>query len=242
MATAAIIGGGLVLGGIAGAVGSGIQANANVDAANIQAESAANALASSEAFQQQQQQTANQFIPGAVTAQQAQLGLLGQEGGDPNAAQNLLDSPLVQAINAQNQQNVAAQMPGQGGGNLLSALQNANTATILNAGFNGLGSITQQGGNLGLGFTAQAGQGLGMANQAQFAQGNALGNAASAQGTANAIPFLAGANAINQGTQLGAFALGGGVETPAQAPAGAASGSLAPAAQFNSFNVAPPLL
>ena len=175
MATAALIGGGLLLGGVASGIGSNKIAEANEDAAVIQ------------------QQTAQPFVDTANQAQQAQLGLLGQ-GGDPNAAQNLLSSPLVQAINAQNQQGVNAQANASGisGGNLLTALQNANTATIMQAGFGGLGSIAGQG--------MQALPGL---MQAQGAQGQAIG-------AQNAMPFLTGANIVNQGTQLAGFGLGGG--------------------------------
>ena len=50
----------------------------------------------------------------------------------------------------------------------------------------------------------------------------ALGQAASSQGTANAIPFLAGANILNQGAQLGTFAATGGFGGGGAAPAGAA--------------------
>ena len=233
MATAAIIAGGLVVGGIVSAVGAGKQAKADVEAANIQAESAGQALAASQAQQQIQNERADPLAAQSLQAQQAQLALLGQ-GGDAaaqQAAQDLTSSPLVNAINRENQQNIAAQAgaSGQSGGNLLAALQNANTATIMQAGFGGLGQVAGQQQAGALGFSGLSNQSLGMANQAQFAQGNALGAAASAQGTADAVPWLAGANVINQGAQLAAFGAGGGFDAaPApggfQAPPGGTSG------------------
>lgn len=220
MATAALIGGGLLLGGVASGIGASQQAKAEEKAAGIQAESAANALAASQAQQAIENQRAEALFNPALQAQQAQLALLGQ-GGDAAAQQaagNLLSSPLVSAINEQNQQNIAAQAAasGVGGGNLLTALQEANTANILNAGLGGLGQIAgqQQSGALGFGGLAQGS--LGMANQAQMMQGQALGNQAIAQGTQSAIPFLTGANILNQGTQLAGFGLGGGFGRSAQ--------------------------
>lgn len=253
MATAAVIGGGLLLGGIASSVGAGKQAKADVEAAEIQAESAAAALAASQAQQQIQNERADPLAEQALQAQQAQLALLGQ-GGDAaaqQAAQNITTSPLVQALNAQNQQNIGAQAAASGvsGGNLLTALQNANTGTIMQAGFGGLGQVAGQQQQGALGFSGLSNQSLGMANQAQFAQGDALGAAASAQGAADAIPWLAGANLINQGTQLASSVMGGGLgggtpppPTPAPNAGSGASGALAAPTNFNSFNVAPPLL
>lgn len=263
MATAALIGGGLLLGGVASGIGASAQADAQVDAAEIQAAQAGasldDSLAAQAAAQLQQQQfieqgvaqgrtdlqgglsqfeqTLNPFAQTAQTAQQAQLGLLGQ-GGDPNAAQNLLSSPLVQAINAQNQQQINARAAASGvsGGNVLTSLQDANTATILSAGLGGLQSLSAQTspfvgqlaqGQLGTG-SALANAALGGGSQlgsgalqtgmqgAQniLSQGNLIGQAnaagAIAQGNQNAIPWLSGANIINQGTQLAGFGLGGG--------------------------------
>lgn len=230
MATAAIIGGGAIIGGLFAGAGAKKQAEAQVEAANIQAQSAAQALAASQAQQQTQNQRADQLFNPALQAQQAQLALLGQ-GGDAaaqQAATNLTNSPLVNAINQQNQQNVAAQASSSGvsGGNLLTALQNANTATILQAGFGGLGQIAGQQQSGALGFGGLANQSLGMANQAQFAQGNALGNAAVAQGTVNAVPFLTGAGIANNLTNLASFGLGGGFSGGSTMPTIGGGGTL----------------
>jgi len=225
MATAAVIGGGLMLaGGIASGIGAGKAAKEQTKAAQAQ-------LEASQAFQAQQQANAQPFINNASLAQNAQLGLLGV-GGDPNAAQGLLNSPLVQALNEQNQQNINAQAAASGvsGGNLLTALQDANTSTILQAGLQGLGGIAGQGLQGGLGFTGMSAQGLGMANQAQGALGQA-------QGAQAAIPWMTGANLLNQGSQLASFASQGGFgmpsaqSAPAVAPATPALGAGAPIPQ-----------
>ena len=220
MATAAIIGGGLLLGGIASGVGASQQAKAQETAAGLEADAAAAALAASQEQQAIENQRAQQLFDPALQAQQTQLALLGQGGPEAaqQASQSLLSSPLVQAINQQNQQLATAQAAAGGvsGGNLLSALQQANTGTILQAGLGGLGQIAgqQQGGALGFGGLAS--NALGMANQAQFMQGQAQGQGAMAQGNQAAIPWLAGANVINQGTGMMGFGLGGGFGAGAQ--------------------------
>ena len=91
------------------------------------------------------QQTLDPFAQTAQTAQQAQLGLLGL-GGNVDAANQLMNSPLVQAINQENQQavNARAAASGVSGGNVLTALQDANTSTILQAGLGGLQSLSAQ--------------------------------------------------------------------------------------------------
>lgn len=226
MATAAIIGGGLLLGGIASGVGASKQAKADVQAAEIQATSAGESLAASQAQQAIDNARSDALSTPALQAQQTQLALLGQGGPETaqQASQSLLTSPLVQAINQQNQQGINAQAAASGisGGNLLSALQQSNTGTILQAGLGGLGQIAGQQQQGALGFAGLANQSLGFANQAQFNQGQALGQAASSQGTANAIPFLTGANILNQGAQLGTFAATGGFGGGGAAPAAAA--------------------
>ena len=207
MATAALIGGGLLVGNVLSGIGASKQAKAQAAAAQAQ-------LDSSSQFQATQEGRSQTLFDQNQVATNAQLGLLGQ-GGDPDAAQNLLDSPLVQAINQRNQENVVAQGAASGvsGGNLLAALQERNTGTILQAGFQGLGSIggQQLGGSQG--FSSLAATGLGMANQAQ-------GNLGQAQGAQDALPFLTAGNIVNQGTQLGAFAASGGFGSPTVAPAG----------------------
>lgn len=230
MATAAIIGGGALIGGLLAGQGAKKQAEANVEAANIQA---AQQQAALEAAQQQQvieNQRAESLLDPAMQAQQTQLALLGQ-GGDEAAQQaagSLLNSPLVQAINQQNQQNISAQAAASGvsGGNLLSALQQANTGTILQAGLGGLGQIAGQQQSGALGFGGLASGALGLATQQQNLVGQSLGQAASAQGTVNAMPFLTGANILNQGTQLAGFGLGGGFGSMQPQAAGSGVGAM----------------
>ena len=214
MATAAIIGGGLVVGGLMAGKGAKEQAKADVRAAEIQAESARQALEASQQQQALENARSQALSEPALQAQQAQLALLGQSGGAAaeTAAADLMSSPLVQAINQQNQQNINAQAAASGvsGGNLLSALQQANTSTILQAGLQGLGSIAGQQQQGALGFGSLASGALGMANQQQNIMGAAQGQAASAQGTVNAVPWLTGAGIVNNLTNLGSFGMSGG--------------------------------
>jgi len=214
MATAALIGGGLVLGAISSSSAAKHQAQGNIEAAEIQAATAAESLAASQQQQAIDNARSEALATPALQAQQTQLALLGQGGPEAaqQASQSLLSSPLVQAINQQNQAGINAQAAASGvsGGNLLTALQQANTGTILQAGLGGLGQIAGQQQQGALGFGGLANQSLGLANQAQFNQGQALGQAAQQQGTLNAIPAAGFANLVNQGTQLGAFGLSGG--------------------------------
>lgn len=149
-----------------------------------------------------------QFSQNALDAQGAQSALLGM-GGDAAAqaqAQGLLNSPLVQAITAQNERatNARASAAGVGGGNVLRGLQDLNTSTILQAGLGGLQSLSSQGMQGGLGFGGLAnqalGQGLGVqANQANIATGGAaqLGQGALSMG------LNLGNNQLNQGNLMG---------------------------------------
>ena len=242
MATAALITGGLYLGGkIVEGIGAGKVADANVEAEKIRAEQQQNALNTStetlQAAQNQQRQDVlqgqaqgqqylaggaknafnqqsvlnnlgGQFSQNALDAQSAQSALLGM-GGDAAAqqqAQALLNSPLVQAITAQNERatNARASAAGIGGGNVLRGLQDLNTSTILQVGLGGLQSLSSQGLQGGLGFgglSNQAlGQGLGVqANQANIATGSAaqLGQGALTMG------LNLGSNQLNQGNLLG---------------------------------------
>lgn len=187
-------------------------------------------LESIQAQQAQQQAQAQPLLDQAQQAQAAQLGLLGQPGGDVQAAQNVLSSPLVQAINQQNQQNIQAQAAASGvsGGNLLTALQDANTGTILQAGLGGLGAIAGQSGQLGLGLggLAQNTFGLGV-NQAQNLGQAQLANTLF-QGQQAAAPLFGFSQGIQQqqqdlGTLIGLASNFAGLGAPAQ-PAAATSG------------------
>lgn len=227
MATAALLGGAWIGGKVIEAIGAGKVAESNVEAAQIQADSAAAAQTAAQAQQDIQNARAEALLEPSMQAQQAQLALLGQSGdaAAQQAAANLTNSPLVNAINQQNQQNVAAQAASSGvsGGNLLSALQNANTATILQAGFGGLGQVAGQQQSGALGFSGLGMQGLGLANQAQFALGNAQAQGAIAQGQQNALPWLATSNILGGLSQFGSFGMGGR-GMPAQGGVGAANG------------------
>lgn len=213
MATAAIIGGGMLLGGIASGIGASKQAK-------VQKESAANALAASQTQQTINNTRTDNLLNPAMQAQQAQLGLLGQAGGDANAANNLLNSPLVSAINKSNNENINAQAvaSGMSGGNLLAALQDRNTSTIMQAGFGGLSQVAGQQLGGALGFSGHANQNLQMANQAQTQYGNAAGAQAAA-------PWMTGANLLNQGTQLATFAASGGFGPQSVKPTGTGVGA-----------------
>lgn len=195
MATAAIIGGGMLLGGIASGIGASKQAGEQRRAAEAN-------LAAAQAFQDTQAGRAAEQYGVGTQAQNAMMGILGV-GGDPEAAQNVLNSPLIQALNEQNQTNISAMSPGMSGGNLLSALQQANTATILQAGLGNLGNIANQGFGVSQGYTGFEQGGLGMGMNAQTQLGEARGAQA-------AIPWLAGANVMQQGVNLAGFGLGGG--------------------------------
>lgn len=185
--------------------------------------------------QELQQEQAQPFIDQAQLAQEAQLGLLGQEGGNTAAARNLMNSPLIQAINRQNQQNINAQAASSGvsGGNLLKALQDANTSTILNAGFGGLGQIAGQSGGLGLGFNNAA---MNMFNSGTNQQQNVLqSNIANTlykaqQANSGGNQFVQGVNQQQQDLSsliglIGSFAKlgGGGGDDGGQNAGGAAS-------------------
>lgn len=197
MGTAAIIAGNLLA-----SKGAKEQAEAQVEAAEIQAAQAEKARQDALAQQAIENARAEALLEPSIQAQQTQLALLGQ--GGPQAAQQaadkLMNSPLVAAINQQNQQNVAAQAAASGmsGGNLLAALQDANTATIMQAGFGGLGQVAGQQQGAALGFAGLGMNALGMANQQTNLVGQFQGQAAAAQGTANALPWLTGANVVNQ--------------------------------------------
>ena len=180
-----------------------------------------------------QQETAAPFVEGAQQAQQAQLALLGQSGPEAaqQAAQNLLNSPLVQAVNQQNQQNIQAQAAASGisGGNLLTALQDANTSTILQAGLGGLGQISGQQLDAGLGFSglAQDAFGQGLQQQGNILQGQV--SQTLYQGQQSAAPNFGYSQGVQQQQQqlgnllgLGASIYAGGKQ--AQQPA-AATGS-----------------
>lgn len=214
MATAAMLGGGMIVGGLLAGQGAKEQAKANVEAANIQAQSAANALAASQQQQAIENARSQALSEPSLQAQQTQLALLGQGGPEAaqQAAQGLMSSPLVNAINQMNQQNINAQAAASGvsGGNLLSALQQANTATIMQSGFGGLGQVAGQQQQGALGFGGLASGALGMANQQQNIMGAAQGQAASAQGTVNAVPWLTGAGMVNNLTNLAGFGMSGG--------------------------------
>ena len=215
MATAAVlVGAGVayVGGKVIEGIGAGKVADANVEAAKLQAASASEAQAAAKAQQGIENQRADALLQPSMQAQNAQLALLGQ-GGDAaaqQAANNLTNSPLVNAINQQNQQNVSAQAAASGmsGGNLLSALQNANTATIMQAGFGGLGQVAGQQQQAAQGFAGLGMQGLGLANQAQFALGNAQASGAMAQGQANAMPWMIGGGLLGDAAQMGFSAAG----------------------------------
>ena len=226
MATAAILAAAYVGGKIVEGVGAGKVAESNVEAANIQAESAAQAQAAAQAQQDIENARAEALLQPSMQAQEAQLALLGQGGSDSaqQAAQDLTTSPLVAALNQQNQQNIEAQAAASGvsGGNLLSALQNANTAAIMQAGFGGLGQVAGQQQNAAQGFAGLGMQGLGLANQTQFALGNAQASGAIAQGQAAAIPWMTAGGIMGGIAQGGAFLTGAGAG--AAASSGAASG------------------
>lgn len=216
MATAAVIVGGALM-------GSSKIAKSNIKAAELQAESAENALAASQEQQAIENLRAESLLNPALSAQQTQLALLGQ-GGDAAAqaaAQSLMTSPLVSAINEQNRQNITAQAASSGvsGGNLLAALQEANTSTILNAGFSGLGSIAGTNIQGAANFGGLASNALGMANQQQNIIGQSLGQAAQAKGTLNALPYLTASSFTNQALQTG-LGLATGMPTGGTAQAG----------------------
>lgn len=207
MATAAVIVGGAL-------IGSSKIAKSNIKAAELQAESAEAALAASQEQQAIENARAEALFDPAMQAQQTQLALLGQGGDEAaqTAAQSLLTSPLVSALNEQNQQNILAQAASSGvsGGNLLTALQDANTSTILNAGFSGLGSIAGQNISGAQGFGGLASNALAMGNQQQNLVGQFQGQAAQAQGTLSALPYLTASNFTNQALQMGLSAATGG--------------------------------
>ena len=174
-----------------------------------------------------QQQTAAPFVEGAQQAQQAQLALLGQSGPEAaqQAAQNLLNSPLVGAVNRQNQLNIDAQAASSGvsGGNLLTALQDANTSTILQAGLGGLGQISGQQLNAGLGFSglAQNAFGQGLQQQGNMLQGQVAQTLY--QGQQAAAPNFAYSQGVQQQQAqlgnllgLGASIFAGGGQAPQQ--------------------------
>ena len=218
MATAAVLGAAWIGGKVVEGIGANKVAQSNVEAANIQAESAASAQAAAQQQQDIENARADALLEPSMQAQQAQLALLGQGGSAAaqQAAQDLTTSPLVAALNQQNQQNINAQAASSGvsGGNLLSALQDANTSTIMQAGFNGLGQVAgqQQGGALG--FAGLGMQGLGLANQAQFALGNAQASGAIAQGQAAAVPWMTAGNILGDVAQgVGFFNGMGGTQT-----------------------------
>jgi hypothetical protein len=182
MATAAVIGGGLILSNIAGSKAKEKEAEA------IQEASAAS------------QAQAAPFLSAAEQAQQVQLGLLGQ--GTPEqqqaALQSVQASPLVQALNAANEETLQRRgiAAGAGTGGILNALQQANQANLLQGAFGGLQQVA------GTGVSALPGS-----QQAIMQGGMAAGQAAAA-------PFQGFANTLNQGTQLAAFGAAGGFGTP----------------------------
>lgn len=222
MATAAIIGGAALVGStIAKGRASKKVAKSNVKAEKIKAEQAQKALEASQGQQAIENARAEALAEPALKAQNTQLALLGQDGDQAaiDAANTLTNSPLVAAINQQNQQNINAQASASGvsGGNLLKALQDANTATILQAGFGGLGQVAGQQQAGALGFAGLASNALGMANQQQNLYGLYRGNEAQAKGISSAIPWLVGADLVGQVGKLGVQAAMSGVGSPAGA-------------------------
>lgn len=155
MATAALIGGGLIVGGVANYLGKKEEAKATEAAAVAQ------------------QEQASPFLASAEQAQQTQMGLLGQGTPEQQAAalQSIQGSPLAQALNASNEETLQRRgiASGAGTGGILQALQQANQSNLLQGAFGGLQQV--------------AGTGLGVmpgAQNALFQQGQAQGQAAAA--------------------------------------------------------------
>lgn len=131
MATALLVGGGLLAGGLANAQAADIQSNAAQRAAR------------------EQQDLAAPFVGASQTALQQQLALLGQ--GTPEeiaAAQaNIERSPLNLAVQQGNEEALQRRgiSGGAGTGSILDALQKSNQSNLLNTAFSGFGQVARTG-------------------------------------------------------------------------------------------------
>lgn len=214
MATAAVIAGGAIVGGIAKSKSKKAEARGARRGFNAQIGRAEENVSNSQANQDALTNMRDTMFDRGDRAQQAQMAFLGQ-GGDAaamEAANNIQNSPLVQAINARNNEAINAQAAASGmsGGNLLAALQDRNTSTIMQAGFGGLGSIANQSLGSASNFGSLNNQAVGMTNNAN----TQLGQAQAGREGANAAVKSAGWGAVGDiaggVTQVASFGMGGG--------------------------------